>query len=146
MAGGRDDVRREQRLGRAIANDPDFALAHIANARLLQLQARIPEARAAALRAEALRDRVSVREKRHIDAIALAVRGFATEALDVVNPQAAEFPRDARPLSWVTLDEGELELLADKGGKLAYCPSSNMVLGDGITRVTDPLLGSYSKY
>ncbi len=89
----------EQRLARAIANDPDFALAHIANARLLQLQARMPEARAAAVRAEALRDRVSVREKRHIEAIALAVRGLATKALDVVNTQTAEFPRDALPLS-----------------------------------------------
>jgi hypothetical protein len=89
----------EQCLARAVANDPDFALAHIAHARLLQLQARLPEARAAAVRAEALRDRVSVREKRHIDAIALAIRGFATEALAVVNTQAAEFPRDALPLS-----------------------------------------------
>ena len=49
----------EERLGRAIAADPDFALAHIARARLLQLQARIPEARAAASRAKSLRERVS---------------------------------------------------------------------------------------
>jgi 5-methylthioadenosine/S-adenosylhomocysteine deaminase len=35
------------------------------------------------------------------------------------------------------LDEGELELLADKGSKLAYCPSSNMFLGDGVTRVVE---------
>src|SRR6202047_946890 len=55
----------EQRLARAIANDPDFALAHIANARLLQLRARMPEARAAAARAEALRDRGALREKGH---------------------------------------------------------------------------------
>ncbi len=32
----------EQCLARAVANDPDFALAHIANARLLQLQAQCP--------------------------------------------------------------------------------------------------------
>src|SRR5258708_39524148 len=38
----------EQRLARASANDPDFALAHTANARLLQLRGRMPEARAAA--------------------------------------------------------------------------------------------------
>jgi hypothetical protein len=37
----------EQRLARTVANDPDFALAHIAHARLLQLQARQPEARVA---------------------------------------------------------------------------------------------------
>ena len=38
-------------LERAIAADPDFALAHIARARLLQLQARMGEAREAAARA-----------------------------------------------------------------------------------------------
>jgi len=35
-------------LDRALAADPEFALAHIARARLLQLQARMPEAKAAA--------------------------------------------------------------------------------------------------
>ena len=89
----------EQRLARASANDPDFALAHIANARLLQLRGRMPEARAAAARAEALRDRVSLREKGHLDAIAAAVRGSATEALDLVRSHAAVYPRDAMPLS-----------------------------------------------
>jgi hypothetical protein len=89
----------EPRLARAIANDPDFALAHIAHARLQQLQARMAEARAAAARAEALRERVSVREKRHIDAIAAAIRGSATEALAMVRSHAAVYPRDALALS-----------------------------------------------
>src|SRR6516164_1742477 len=53
----------EARLDRALAADPDFALAHIARARLLQLQARMAEAMAA------------------------------------VRAHAAEFPRDAVPLS-----------------------------------------------
>jgi hypothetical protein len=61
----------EERLGHAIAADPDFALAHIARARLFQLQARMPEARNAATRAKSLRER----EQRHIDAIALTVEG-----------------------------------------------------------------------
>ncbi len=37
----------------------------------------------------------------------------------------------------VWLDDGELRLMADRGAGLAYCPSSNMALGDGITRVTE---------
>ena len=41
----------EERLARAIDIDPEFALAHIAYARLLQLQGRMPEARQAATRA-----------------------------------------------------------------------------------------------
>jgi 5-methylthioadenosine/S-adenosylhomocysteine deaminase len=37
----------------------------------------------------------------------------------------------------VWLDDDELRLMADRGAGLAYCPSSNMILGDGITRVTE---------
>jgi hypothetical protein len=86
-------------LERAIAADPDFALAHIARARLLQLQARMGEAREAAARARALVDYVSAREQRHIEAIALAIGGAAAEALAMVRVNAAEYPCDALPLS-----------------------------------------------
>src|SRR5260370_4735816 len=64
-------------LERALAADPDFALAHIAHARSLQLQARMPEARAATARSKALRGGVSAREQRDIDAISRAVEGSA---------------------------------------------------------------------
>jgi 5-methylthioadenosine/S-adenosylhomocysteine deaminase len=37
----------------------------------------------------------------------------------------------------VWLDEEEIRLMGERGAGLAYCPSSNMVLGDGITRVTE---------
>ncbi len=37
----------------------------------------------------------------------------------------------------VWLDDEELRLMADQGAGLAYCPSSNMMLGDGITRLTE---------
>ena len=67
----------DERLAAAIAADPEFALAHIARARLLQLQARMPEARQAAARAQALSNRASTREARHIDTIALG-RGFCS--------------------------------------------------------------------
>ena len=93
------NIGAEELLDRAIAADPDFALAHIARARLLQLRARIPEAKAAAARAHSLCDRVTPRERRHIQAIALAIDGAATEALATVRSHAAEYPRDAMPLS-----------------------------------------------
>jgi tetratricopeptide (TPR) repeat protein len=86
-------------LDRALAADPDFALAHIARARLLQLQARMPEAKAAAARAQSLADRVTARERRHIEAITLSINGAAGDALATVRAHAAEFPRDALPLS-----------------------------------------------
>jgi cytosine/adenosine deaminase-related metal-dependent hydrolase len=34
-------------------------------------------------------------------------------------------------------DEGERALLAERGGGLAYCPGSNMFLGDGVTDLVD---------
>jgi 5-methylthioadenosine/S-adenosylhomocysteine deaminase len=37
----------------------------------------------------------------------------------------------------VWLDDDELSLMAARGAGLAYCPSSNMILGDGITRITE---------
>ena len=86
-------------LDRAIAADAEFALAHIARARLLQLQARMAEARDAAARALALAAGVSARERRHIETIALSVGGAGPEALAMVRAHAAEYPRDALPLS-----------------------------------------------
>ena len=53
----------ETLLERALAADPDFALAHIARGRMLQLQARMPEARATTACARALADRVTARER-----------------------------------------------------------------------------------
>ena len=52
----------EALFDRALAADPDFALAHIARARLCQVQARIPEAKTAAAEARALAHRVTPRE------------------------------------------------------------------------------------
>ncbi len=37
----------------------------------------------------------------------------------------------------VWLDDEEIARMADRGAGLAYCPSSNMILGDGITRITE---------
>ncbi|MBI2469498.1 MAG: amidohydrolase [Candidatus Rokubacteria bacterium] len=37
----------------------------------------------------------------------------------------------------VWLDEGELRLWAERGGRVAYCPSANMILGDGVTKLRE---------
>jgi 5-methylthioadenosine/S-adenosylhomocysteine deaminase len=39
----------------------------------------------------------------------------------------------------VWLDDGEIALMGERRAGLAYCPSSNMFLGDGITRVPEML-------
>src|SRR5260370_28925382 len=78
------NVGAEVELERAVAADPNFALAHIARARMLQLRARMPEAKAVVAEARALRAGVTARERQHIDAIALAVDGAAVEAFAAV--------------------------------------------------------------
>jgi 5-methylthioadenosine/S-adenosylhomocysteine deaminase len=37
----------------------------------------------------------------------------------------------------VWLDDEEIRLMGERRARLAYCPSSNMILGDGITRITE---------
>jgi hypothetical protein len=86
-------------LDRALTADPEFALAHIARGRLLQLQAHMPEAKEAAMRARSLAGRLTARERRNIEAIALSIDGAASQSLAVVREHVAEYPRDALPLS-----------------------------------------------
>jgi tetratricopeptide (TPR) repeat protein len=89
----------EALLDAALASDPEFALAHIARARLLAVQAWVAEAKEAAAAARALRHRVTAREARHIETIALAIDGKGAEAMAMLAEHVAEFPRDALVLS-----------------------------------------------
>src|SRR5262249_18315886 len=86
-------------LDAALDAGPDFALARAARARWLQLYMRIPEAKSEAAVARALRDRLTPREARHIEIIALAVDGAGPQALALLNEHLADYPRDAVPLS-----------------------------------------------
>jgi tetratricopeptide (TPR) repeat protein len=86
-------------LEAAVRADPDFALARAANARWLQLYMRIPEAKAEAAAARALSDRLTPREVRHVEIIALAVDGGGPQALALLDEHLADYPRDAVPLS-----------------------------------------------
>jgi len=62
-------------LAEAIALDPGFALAHAALGRNAQLYGRMEEARAAGARASACVVAASERERRHVEALALAING-----------------------------------------------------------------------
>ena len=89
----------EKLLDRALAADPDFALAHIARARLLQVQTRGAEARAAATQARALAAPVTPRERGHIETIALAIDADGPAAMHRLEAHIEDHPRDALPLS-----------------------------------------------
>ena len=89
----------ETLLDAALDADPDFALAHIARARLCQVQARIPEAKEAATRARDLAERVTPRERGHIETIALVIDGLGAQAMARLDAHVADYPRDALALS-----------------------------------------------
>src|SRR5216684_8313218 len=93
------NIGGEELLDAALAADPEFALAHIARARLLAVQARVAEAKEAAATARLLSDRVSAREARHIETVALAIDGKGPRAMAMLEEHVAEFPRDALVLS-----------------------------------------------
>jgi tetratricopeptide (TPR) repeat protein len=82
--------------------DPGFALAHIAEARLLQFRMQPKEAREAADRALQVVGGATRRERQHVECIATAVAGDSAGALARVREHLAEFPRDAFVLSQAT--------------------------------------------
>ncbi len=87
---GADDA-----FDRAIAEDPDFALAHIARARIHQLNAEGVESRAKAARARQLAAAATMRERRHVEIMAAAIEGQPKLALTGAEQHLEEFPRDA---------------------------------------------------
>jgi Tfp pilus assembly protein PilF len=93
------NVGAEAHLDRALDADPDFALAHIARARLCQVQARIAEAKAEAARARELISRADRREARHIEIIAQAIDGNGPGSLALLEEHVGEYPRDGFALS-----------------------------------------------
>jgi hypothetical protein len=89
----------EAAFDRAVAADPGFALAHIGRARSRQLAGRGTDAQAAAAQARALADSLDRRERRHVEALALAVGGQGPRALALIREHLGEFPRDAVALA-----------------------------------------------
>lgn len=85
-------------LDAALRADPDFALARIAKARWLQVYMRGPEAQIEIAAARALRDRLTPREARHVEIIALALEGAGPRALALLDEHLADYPRDELPL------------------------------------------------
>src|SRR5207248_4489160 len=71
----------ETLLDAALDADPDFSLAHIARARLCEVQPRIPAAKEATARARDLAERVAARERGHVEASARGVDGRGAHAI-----------------------------------------------------------------
>jgi hypothetical protein len=91
-----------EHLGRALEADPSFALAQIALARGLLLDAEAKPAREAAARARELAAAASPREQSHVNALALALEGKPADALTATRTHLAQWPRDAMALAPAT--------------------------------------------
>ncbi|QPF92599.1 tetratricopeptide repeat protein [Bradyrhizobium commune] len=87
-------------LERAIAADPDFALAHIARARVhaFYQQGDLARQKAAAAR-ELVAKRGTERERSHVETLALAIEGRLPEAIAAMRKHVDTWPRDAMVLS-----------------------------------------------
>ncbi|RZN08917.1 tetratricopeptide repeat protein 38 family protein [Bradyrhizobium genosp. SA-3] len=87
-------------LERAIAADPDFALAHIARARVhaFYQQGDLARSKAAVAR-ELVAKRGTERERSHVEALALAIEGRLPEAIAAMREHVETWPRDALVLS-----------------------------------------------
>ncbi|MBL8701653.1 MAG: tetratricopeptide repeat protein [Alphaproteobacteria bacterium] len=121
------------RLDEAIAADPEFALAHVARARVHQGAAQPEAARAAAARARAVAAGATGRERGHIEVIARAVDGDAAGALAAALEHLDAHPRDALVF---TLPMGAFGLLAFSGradhdaARVALCEKHARHYGD----------------
>lgn len=84
---------------RAVAADPNFALAHAGKAQLLMRQGDVAGARAALAAAKQLAKGVSDREASHIGFFDLAFAGRTDAAIAVLYAHLAQWPRDALVVS-----------------------------------------------
>lgn len=89
-------------LTRAIACDPTFALAHVALARGLFLDANVSPARESASRARELAARALPREQSHVDVICLGLEGKPAQAMQAMLVHLRSWPRDAMVLAPAT--------------------------------------------
>ena len=89
----------EALLEEAIRLDPEFALAHIAQARLFQGAAQGPTALKAARFARQMSTKLTERERYHIEIIALGIEGRGGEAFALLKSHLLTYPCDALPLS-----------------------------------------------
>ncbi|MCB1511155.1 MAG: tetratricopeptide repeat protein [Hyphomicrobiaceae bacterium] len=85
----------EAAFDEAIAADPDFALAHAARARVLQIEGRGADARAAIAKAEATVGNKSSRDKSHVGAMSYLIGGNGPKAFEAICRHAEDHPRDA---------------------------------------------------
>jgi tetratricopeptide (TPR) repeat protein len=89
----------EKAFARAVALDPDFALAHAGLARALFLAARVPEAKTAAARARELVPKLAERERNTAEVVLLTTEGASARAYALAREHLEKHPTDAMVLA-----------------------------------------------
>ena len=89
----------EKAFQRAVALDPDFALAHAGEARAQFMAARIPEAKAAAAKARELMPKLPERERTNAEVVLLTLEGASTKAFALAREHLRTYPTDAMVLA-----------------------------------------------
>ena len=87
-------------IDQAIAQDPEFALAHCVRARVLLIEGDTAGARDVAAHAEALASNASPREQQHALLVGRVTRNETAGTLAMVREHAEQYPHDALPLSF----------------------------------------------
>ena len=101
---------------RAIAADPNFALAHIGKARALHLAGNLPAMRDALAAAEALTELSPDRDRSHVAVFGRLFAGQSAAALAAVRAHMDSWPRDALVLS-LAANQGGLIGLSGLAGR-----------------------------
>lgn len=83
----------------AIAEDPDFALAHLGRARVHQLNMEGADARARVAAARQFVANATPRERQHVEIFASAIEGQPKKAVTAAEQHLQEYPRDAQVLA-----------------------------------------------
>jgi len=92
---------------RAIAEDPAFALAHVARARVHQLNMESTEARTRAAQARQLAAAATRRERQHVEIMAAAIEGQPRAALSGAEQHLNEFNARGVRLAAISVDPPE---------------------------------------
>jgi len=86
-------------IDKALAADPEFALAHVTKGRHLMLLGRMKEAKESILHAVALAGGTTAREQSHIEIFNLLLSGRSPDALTLTHSHMQDYPRDAFALA-----------------------------------------------
>ena len=112
----------------AVASDPGFALGHAGHARALMMEGRMPEAKAALARAQALDSSSDDRERSHVAAFTSLLGGNPQQARQIIQSHVRDHPRDAMAAQLCTNVFGLIGFSGEVGREAELLAFTEMLL------------------